>query len=66
MHEPVSFVQEIVDQYRVTVHQGGDITITMHIPAQFKMLAMVKLSQMTVSDEELAECVSANRTPIQE
>ena len=49
-----SLVQECVDSYRVTERSDG-IDITIKVPKRFADLWLAKLSDLRVSDQEIAE-----------
>ena len=50
-----SFVQEIASSYEAKEMLNGDLQIKMIIPKRFKSLAMIKISEFVVTDEEIKE-----------
>jgi hypothetical protein len=53
----ISMVQECVTSYVVHENADGSITVTIDVPKKYKELWMIKLSSLTVTEEELKEYV---------
>ena len=54
MAEEYSMVEECTDSYRVSELENGDTQIVMRIPPRFRTLWLVKLTDLTTTDEEIA------------
>lgn len=50
-----SMIQECVDHYEVQERAAGAITIGVDVPARFRDLWLVRLSELRVTDEEIKE-----------
>jgi len=48
-----SFVQEIASSYEAKEILNGDLQINITVPKRFKSLAMIKMSELKVTDEEI-------------
>ena len=48
-----SFVQEIASSYEAKEKSNGDLEIRMVIPKRFKFLAMVKMSELLITEAEI-------------
>jgi hypothetical protein len=49
-----SLVQEFTSRYVVRENEDGSVTITIDVPKAYKELWMIKLSDLSVTQEELA------------
>jgi hypothetical protein len=50
-----SFVGEIASSYEADEISNGKLQIRMIIPKRFKSLAMIKMSELKVTDKEIIE-----------
>jgi len=57
-----SFVQEIADFYEVKTLDDGSARISISIPREFRDLAVAKLSDLLVSEDEIREWLPPNVT----
>jgi hypothetical protein len=48
-------VQECVDSYRVSDKEDEGVEIVIRVPRRFKNLWLVRLSQLSTSEEEIRE-----------
>lgn len=53
--ERISMVQECVDSYRVSDKEDEGVEIVIRVPRRFKNLWLVRLSQLSTSEEEIRE-----------
>jgi len=49
------FVSEIADSFEFVEEAGGGASVHMHFPKRFAALALVKLNELFVTDEEISE-----------
>jgi hypothetical protein len=52
---PISMVQECVDEYLVNDKSDGSIDIVIKISKRFKNLWLIKLSELRTSEQEIKE-----------
>lgn len=55
MSKQHEFVSEIADSFEFIENPDGGATVHLHIPPRFVALALVKLNELTVTDEEISE-----------
>ena len=58
-----SMTQECVDSYRVDEDPNGGIVIRISIPKRFADLWLTKLSELRVSDADIADFQATNPLP---
>ena len=51
--EQISMVQDCIDIYRVIEKPDGSAEIIIHIPARFKNLWLVRLSDLRTTEQEI-------------
>lgn len=55
MSKRYEFVSEIADSFEFSEEPDGGATVRLHIPPRFTALALVKLNELMVTDEEISE-----------
>lgn len=51
--EKYFFTEEIASSYKAEEKENGDLVITMVIPKRFKSLALIKMTDLVVTDNEI-------------
>ncbi|MBD3675216.1 MAG: hypothetical protein HUJ26_16990 [Planctomycetaceae bacterium] len=54
-HKIYGMIDECTDLYIAKENDDGSLTITIEVPRRFANLWLVKLSELTVNDQEIAE-----------
>jgi hypothetical protein len=55
MSKSYEFISEIVDSFEFNEEPDGGATVLLRVPPRFAALALVKLNELTVTDEEISE-----------